>query len=466
MPIPLLLPIFTFKKLKIICILIALNIGSAYAADNAEDYVDDVAWSADDSVDAASGVAASGLYKATTPLQRRADAARALTLPQGVRLRNSTPRGVEQTQEFIDASAKRSQAMQDVSQAELDRTASPLFGHGAIADFEAAATTAAASGVTGFLWRAITGDATGTNVDMHHDLGKNHEELIKEQPREYLEEYDKAVSKRKKGELIKRINENYAATGVTGHLWRNATEETAHTNLDMHYDSGKNREEFISKYPMEYFEEYDNTVNQWQQNALIQKIEDRQERVAKMSASPAGAIVGYLFIPVLLTAALFLLFNFNRKNKPESSAPALDKTQLKPVTGLFQKIKDGFFATKCIEQIKHVMPNAEAEKFCTHNLLYLTTCRDKGMNFDAAVNFTCMVILNNAETMLAPDKTHGLESLVLASKYAVMFVDRWPSAEQSPAFLQALEKYIYYINNNPIVKDLERMGFNFNQLKS
>lgn len=395
MPTPLLLPIFTFKKHKIMCILIVLNISSAYAADNAEDYVDEADisdYTPPAGVDEASGVTAKGLYKALTPLQRRANAVAPMDIPSTLHSTEpmyKTGRRPEQLQADMQASLDAQKA-----QTKLESTKHSAFRE---------ATEAAAGGITRDIFEA-------------------------------------------------------------------ATQETASEHVDPKYDSGKNREEFISKYPLEYLQAYDNTVNQWQQDALIQKIKDIQKRKAVMSASPAGAIVGYLFIPMLLTIALFLLFNFKRKNKPESSALPSDKAQPKPksVTGLVQKIKDGFFATKCTEQIKHVMPNAgaEAEQFCTHNLLYLTAFLDKGMSFDAAVNYTCMSMLDNAETMLAPDKTHGLESLMLASKYAAMFVDRWPSAEQSPAFLQALEKYIYYINNNPIVKDVERMGFNFNQLKS
>lgn len=135
MPKLLFLSTFSFTKLQILCILIVLNISSAYAADNAEDYA---YTDAPDSVDEASGVNSRGLYQATTPLQKRADAARAFSI-DGLTLKNNAPRGTMQTQEYIDAETKRSRAMQDATQAEDDRTASPLFGHSSIADISSAA---------------------------------------------------------------------------------------------------------------------------------------------------------------------------------------------------------------------------------------------------------------------------------------------------------------------------------------
>ena len=126
--------------------------------------------------------------------------------------------------------------------------------------------------------------------------------------------------------------------------------------------------------------------------------------------------------------------------------------------GLFQAVKDSFFLSKCVGQVTHVSPQgaALADDFCADNKLYFLAFRDKGYEYQMAVNLACIYMTDNPQGVLNHHKDFnvGSRSLVIASNYCIDFINRWPASEFTPAFAAAVSKFIEFTKNEPIAKNL------------
>ena len=130
--------------------------------------------------------------------------------------------------------------------------------------------------------------------------------------------------------------------------------------------------------------------------------------------------------------------------------------------GLFQTVKDSYFLSKCVAQVNHVSPAGAslADDFCADNKIYFLAFRDKGHEYNMAVNMACLYITENAEQVLKQhaNLTTSARSVVIASNYCLDFIARWPSSEYAPAFADAVAKFLEFTRNNPIAKELGTIG--------
>lgn len=87
-------------------------------------------------------------------------------------------------------------------------------------------------------------------------------------------------------------------------ILRLASKEEVTDVVDPTYDVSKGRLEFRSKYPIAYWDEYEQTVNESQRSALIARMEADLERDAIKARSPLGSTLGSLLDPILVFAIL------------------------------------------------------------------------------------------------------------------------------------------------------------------
>ena len=122
--------------------------------------------------------------------------------------------------------------------------------------------------------------------------------------------------------------------------------------------------------------------------------------------------------------------------------------------GLFQSIKDASFLSKCVTQIKHVLPDSDhlADEFCITTQPFLLAFRDKGADHGDAVNMVCLMILDRVETFRENDdsKMSRGRALVTAGNYCASFAERWPSDKYSSVMMQAASAFASYMRTHQI----------------
>jgi hypothetical protein len=94
--------------------------------------------------------------------------------------------------------------------------------------------------------------------------------------------------------------------------------------------------------------------------------------------------------------------------------------------------------------------------FCNENKHFFLLFRNQGYEFDMAVNRACLYMTENPDLLLRfhEDLATSSRSLVIASNYCLHFITRWPESGLTPAFSEALTKFLEFTKNDPIGRDL------------
>lgn len=100
--------------------------------------------------------------------------------------------------------------------------------------------------------------------------------------------------------------------GYTRDLFRIAAQKQGAKDVDPKYDRGAGRRKFRENYGTEYWDEYERTVNQSQQDELIARLDEKAKRKAAQRNSLAGTLVGSLFDPVALLGLMMVVFLLRR----------------------------------------------------------------------------------------------------------------------------------------------------------
>lgn len=83
--------------------------------------------------------------------------------------------------------------------------------------------------------------------------------------------------------------------GITGDIYRVATQKSGSEKVDPNYDVGKNRAMFHSKYPIEHWDAFERLRNQSEEDALIARLDAKAERERVSGRSIAGTLAAGIF---------------------------------------------------------------------------------------------------------------------------------------------------------------------------
>lgn len=116
--------------------------------------------------------------------------------------------------------------------------------------------------------------------------------------------------------------------------------------------------------------------------------------------------------------------------------------------GLFSRISDNYFITKCgmhVDSVLKAQPPIGIE-FCDHVQEHLLEMKHRGASAELAVNTVCLLLIDMADDYIATDllDLSRMQTLVIASNYCASHLERWPQSEYASVMRSAVSTFANY----------------------